>query len=366
LVARLFQSLRRQNVPVAFQAPLVALISDGVRVIGARVGGMRVRARRAVVLATGGYGHNRALRSAYMPASAPPYSLSCPECQGDGMTAAQGVGAAVAAGHRSGAFWTPVSRTMRADGSTGFFPHLILDRAKPGLIAVNSAGRRFVNEGCSYHDFVEAMFEAHTRVPSIPAYLICDSAFVAKYGLGAIHPGTRSFHRHEARGSMVCAPTVGELARKLSIDPDALVQTVARHNEFASRGEDPDFGRGSTVLNRFNGDPSQPDPCLRPIRHSPYCAMPVWPADLGVSTGLMTDADARVLDQRARPIPGLYACGSDMASIFEGTYPGPGTTLGPALTFGYRAGLSAAHGSREQDPRSSTSAIPTLSSHSLS
>ena len=347
LVARLFYSLRRQDVAIAFRAPLVELISDSSRVIGARVGEMRIKARRAVVLATGGYGQNPALRGAYMPASAPRYSLSCPESEGDGMTVARRVGAAVA-GHRSGALWTPASRTARRNGTRGLFPHLILDRAKPGLIAVNSAGRRFVNEGCSYHDFAEAMFESHTRVPSIPAYLVCDSGFVARYGLGAIRPGTRRLRRHEASGSIVCAPTVSGLALKLGIDADALEDTVSRHNEFARIGEDRDFGKGSTVLNRFNGDLGRPHPCLGAIRQAPYCAMPVWPADLGVSTGLMTDSHARVLDENSRPIAGLYACGNDMASIFEGTYPGPGTTLGPALTFAYRAALHAA----QQSPAS--------------
>ena len=357
LVARLLYSLRRQSVAIAFQAPLVELIADDEGVIGARVGDLRVKARRGVVLATGGYGQNRALRAAYLPASASSYSLSCSENQGDGMTVARQVGAAVAAGPRGGALWTPVSRTRRADGSEGLFPHLILDRAKPGLIAVNSAGRRFVNEGCSYHDFAEAMFESHKRVPTIPAYLVCDSAFVERYGLGAIHAGTRRLGRHEASGTIACAPTVAELARKLGIDAHALEETVTRHNECVRLGEDRDFGKGSTLLNRFNGDPTAPHPCLGPIRHAPYCAMPVWPADLGVSTGLKTDTHARVLDAQDRPIPGLYACGSDMASIFEGTYPGPGTTLGPALGFGHRAAVHAAR--QSTTPRQRT----TFQSH---
>jgi succinate dehydrogenase/fumarate reductase flavoprotein subunit len=342
LVARLFYSLRRNGVPILFQAPLTDLVRDGERVIGARVGDLRVKARRAIVLATGGYARNKAFRAAFMPASAPDYSLSSPEISGDGMAAARRLGAGVSGGHRSGGFWAPVSRPPRRDGSSGLFPHLILDRAKPGLIAVNAAGRRFVNEACSYHDFVEAMFESHKRVPTIPAFLVCDSEFVARYGLGAIHPGTRKLKRHEASGYIASAGSMGELARKLSIDAPALERTIERHNRFARLGEDPDFGKGSTVLNRFNGDPTRAHPCLAPIARPPFCAMKVWPADLGVSTGLVTDADARVLDEQGRPIPGLYTCGNDMASIFEGTYPGPGTTLGPALTFAYRAAMHAA------------------------
>ena len=222
------------------------------------------------------------------------------------------------------------------------YPHFLLDRAKPGLIAVNGAGRRFVNEGCSYHDFVEAMFEAHKHSPAIPAWLICTEAFVRAYGLGVIHPGTRNLERFEKDGYIARAGSLNELARRISVDAAGLEATVRRYNQHAARGEDPDFHKGSTVLNRFNGDPAAPYPCLAPIEQPPFVAQAVWPADISVSTGLATDADARVLGGSGAPIPGLYACGNDMASIFMGTYPGPGTTLGPAITFGYRAAMHAA------------------------
>ena len=161
---------------------------------------------------------------------------------------------------------------------------------------MNAAGRRFVNEGCSYHDFVEAMFESHKSAPTIPAYLVCETAFVNAYGLGAIHPGTRDLAPHEASGYITTASSIGELARKLGIDATGLEHTVARHNDFASSGIDLDFGKGSTELNRYNGDPAMPgNPCLKPIRQAPFCAMAVWPADISVSAGLVTDQEARVL-----------------------------------------------------------------------
>ena len=342
LVARLYWSLRRSQVPILCESPLIDLVAEGARIVGARVGEVAVKARRAVVLATGGFGNNLTLRAAFMPAAAPAYSLACAEASGDGMSAATRFGAAVAGTQRTGAFWTPASRTVRKDGSAGLFPHLLLDRAKPGLIAVNSAGRRFVNEGCSYHDFVEAMFESHRQVPTIPAFLLCDASFVPRYGLGAIPPGTRELSRYEASGYIVRAPTLAQLAQKLGIDARPLEETVARYNRFAEQGEDPEFGKGGTVLNRFNGDSTRAHPCLAPIAQPPFCAMKVWPADIGVSAGLATDAHARVLRRSGEPIPGLYACGNDMASIFQATYPGPGITLGPALAFAYRAAMHAA------------------------
>jgi succinate dehydrogenase/fumarate reductase flavoprotein subunit len=166
---------------------------------------------------------------------------------------------------------------------------------------------------------------------------------VARYGLGNVYPGTTDLSRFEREGYLVTAPTLEVLAGKLKLDGAALAATVARYNGFARNGKDLDFGKGDTELNRFNGDPTQqPNPCLRPIGDGPYVAVAVWPAEIGTSTGLQTNADGQVLDAQGEPLAGLYACGNDMASIMLGTYPGPGTTLGPALTFGYRVAMHAA------------------------
>ena len=347
LVARLFYSLQKRGVPILFGAAITDVVRDRGGVIGARIRhgakDVTVKTRKGVVLATGGYGHNKKFRAAFMPQPTPAHSLSCRENCGDGVAIGERLGARIAPEeHGRSGFWTPVSVTMRPDG--GLFPHLSLDRAKPGLLAVNSAGRRFVNEAASYHDFVEAMFESHKLVPSIPAYLICDSAFIARYGLGIIHPGTRNMRRFERSGYLVTGRTLAELAQKIGVPLAALRDTVARHDRFAETGIDLDFGKGETELNRFNGDPShEPNPCIGPLATPPFHALAVWPADIGVSTGLSNDADARVLDTEGRAIPGLYACGNDMASVMAGAYPGPGINLGPALVFAYRAAMHARH-----------------------
>lgn len=346
LIARLLYSLREKRVPLLFEAPIEEILRGDSGVTGARIrhgeGMLTIRARKGVVLATGGFGRNPELRSRLMPREAANLSLACEGSDGDGLMLGTRAGATIPSGHRTGAFWAPVSVTRRRDGSEGLFPHLVLDRAKPGLVAVNSAGRRFVNEACSYHDFVEAMFDSRGRAPAIPAYLICDSAFVRKYGLGIIRPGTRDPRKFELQRYISCACSLEELAAKLSIDRTALEETIKRHNSFAATGIDLEFGKGGAELNRANGDPENlPNPCLGPIAHPPFCALAVWPADLGVSSGLATDADGRVLDASGGPIRGLYACGNDMASVFMGTYPGPGTTLGPALTFAYRIAMDA-------------------------
>ncbi|PWR20997.1 FAD-dependent oxidoreductase [Zavarzinia compransoris] len=344
LVARLFYSLKRQDVPILFGAGIVELIQGPRGVEGAVIetatGRLRIRARRGVVLATGGYAHDQQLRNAFMPQPVTPLSLAAAPDTGDGIRLGQGLGARVAPGeHGSGAFWTPVSKVPRRDGTQGLFPHLSLDRAKPGLIAVNREGRRFVDEGASYHDFVEAMYA--TR--SIPAFLVCTAGFVRRYGIGPVHPGTRDLQPFADSGYLTLAPTLEALARRLGLDPAVLAATVARHNGFARTGRDEDFGKGESELSRFNGDAGHgPNPCLAPLETGPFCAVEVFPAEIACSTGLSTDEDARVLNGAGEVIPGLYACGNDMASIMAGTYPGPGTTLGPAIVFAWRAARHAA------------------------
>ncbi|MGH6684562.1 MAG: FAD-dependent oxidoreductase [Pseudolabrys sp.] len=346
LVGRLFYSLRKRGVPILFEASIADIVGDRRGVSGARLnaGGkeITIKTRKGVVLATGGYAHNGKFRQAFMPQPVPVHSMSYEGNRGDGVAAAQRLGAVIAPERGSSGLWTPVSIVPRPDGSKGLFPHLVFDRAKPGLIAVNSAGRRFVNEAASYHDFVLAMFENNRLAPSIPAFLIGDAAFLKKYGLGVVYPGHRCPAKFEASGYLVSGRTLDDLAGKIAVDAAQLRDTVARYNGFARTGVDIDFGKGETELNRFNGDAGhKPNPCIGSVAQPPFYAVAVWPADIAVSTGLATDADARVLDADGTPIPGLYACGNDMASVMGGSYPGPGTTLGPAIVFAYRAAMHA-------------------------
>jgi succinate dehydrogenase/fumarate reductase flavoprotein subunit len=348
LVARLFYSLKKRDVPVLFGAPIGEFIRDGEVVIGAVIetsdGPKRIRARKGVVLATGGFAHNPKYREAFMPSAVPVYSLAADGNTGDGMALAEAANAAIdSESHQSSGFWTPVSVTKRADGSTGLFPHLVMDRAKPGLVAVNAAGRRFVNEGASYHDFVEAMYRSHETVNTMPAWLVCETAFIRKYGLGVIYPATRNLSTHIKSGYVTVADNLEELAAGIGVDAAGLADTVARHNRFAVDGTDEDFGKGDLELNRFNGDPAHtPNPCLAPIETPPFAAMAVWPAEIGCSVGIATNPACQVLNAESQPIPGLYACGNDMGSVMSGAYPGPGTTLGPAIVFGWRTAMHAA------------------------
>jgi len=348
LVGRLFYSLRARNVPIAFDARLAELVQTDGRVQGAVVdiGSARqtIRARRGVILATGGFAPSEKLRAEFMPGLPVAHSNAFAGASGDGFQAARAAGSAVDEKHTSPAFYFPSS--LHKDT---VYPHILLDRAKPGLIAVNQDGRRFVNESDSYHDFVEGMFRANAATPSVPAWLICDRSFVRDYGIGLVHPGSgnRQIERYVADGYLTRAETLMELAQRIGVDGKNLVRSVQEHNRYAETGIDEAFGKGGTEYNQFNGDPAnKPNPCLRPIVEPPYFAVAVYPSTMGTCVGLSTDGDARVLDREGRAIGGLYAVGNDMASLFRGVYVGPGITLGPALVFAYRAVMQIANAPR--------------------
>jgi succinate dehydrogenase/fumarate reductase flavoprotein subunit len=355
LVARLLKALLDRGVPVLTDVRTHRLVTaaDGrVAGIETTVGGKRtaIAARRGVVLAGGGFPAGAALRAQHLPAPVAELTPAAPGCDGSTIGLGLAAGAALGPAGLDNALWFPSSTMTRPDGSTAVYPHIVLDRAKPGLIAVNAAARRFVNEAVSYHEFVRAMYRTHSETPSIPAWLVCDRDFIRRYGLGLIRPRTLSLRRYVASGYLREAPTIAALAGAIGVPAAALVATVERCNGFARTGLDTDFGKGGTIYDRSNGDPDvRPNPCLGPIARPPFYAVPVLPTSLGTSLGLRADASARTCDAGGRPVPGLYVCGNDMQSAFGGEYPGAGAQLGLAMTFGWIAARHAA--GRGQPPR---------------
>jgi succinate dehydrogenase/fumarate reductase flavoprotein subunit len=347
LAGRLLLAAQQAGVVLRRSVAVEALQQRDGRVTGVVVrenGTPRVVAANVgIVLATGGFAQNARLREKYLPHAEMHRSMSPEGNTGDGIALARTAGAAMQEDYAGPAFWAPVSVLRGKDGSETVFPHLIMDRQKPGLMAVNSAGRRFVNEATSYHDFVEGMHRTHNEAPCIPAWLICDKNFLRTYGMGLVRPGGPSLKPFINAGYLVEAPTIAALAARIGVPAGALADSVARMNEAARTGVDPEFGRGASVYDRYLGDPlHQPNPCLGPIEAAPFYAIAVWPGDIGTAAGLRTDARTRLLDAAGQPIPGLYACGNDMASIMGGAYPAAGITLGPGLTFGYIAGQELA------------------------
>ena len=347
LVARLFKSVLDLRVPLRLGTRATRIVIEDGRAAGVEIAQdsatEMLRARAGVVLATGGFSHDAALRAELLPPNVAPVSPVCPANTGDGIRAGLGAGGTLGMHNSNNAYWAPVSRFQRADGAEGVFPHTIADRGKPGIIALAASGERFTSEAVSYHEFVLAMFRGTARGAAIPAYLVCDRKSLWQYGLGAVKPFGLGLAAHTTSGYLVESGSLEELARRLEIDAPALAQSVARYNDDARRGVDSAFGLGGDPYQRFLGDRDHaPNPCMRPIETPPYYAIRLYPSDLGTIAGLMTDAEARVLDAAGRPIDGLYACGNDMNSIMDGAYPGPGITLGPALVFGTLAARAIA------------------------
>jgi 3-oxosteroid 1-dehydrogenase len=342
LIARALYSGLERGVVYRTGAAMESLDSEGGRVVGARVrtaaGLAQVRARRAVVLATGGFAHDAALRQAHAPAHPHVHSLASPGNVGDGLRAARAIGGDVDDAVASPGFWTPASVARDAAGRETVFPYGHMDRGKPGAIIVGNDGRRFVNEADSYHEVVVAMYKAGAVAPHGRAFLVCDHAFIRRYGLGLVRPTPFPLRPYLKSGYLHRAATPALLARQLGIDPAGLEEEVRRHKRYAEQGVDPDFGKGGSVFNRYNGeDRGQPNACLLPLEQAPYYAIELFPCTLGTAAGVRTNADAQVLRVDGTPIAGLYACGNEMGSVVRGAYPGPGITIGPAVVFGYRA-----------------------------
>jgi len=347
LIGRLLLSLRQKQVDFLLSTQVTALERSGPAVTSIRVrqGGAerQIAVARGVILATGGFSRHPRLRGQMLHQPTPEHSPIAPGSTGELHDLALGIGARYGTSNLDTAFWAPVSVRKRADGSTAVFPHFILDRCKPGMVTVNQAGRRFVNEATSYHLFGRAMFESHQSVPTIPAYLITDAEGLRKYGLGMVRPGGKGLDPFLADGYLVRGASLADLAGKLGIDAAGLADTVARMNRYADQGVDPEFQRGTTAYHRANGDPAQkPNPNLGPIGTAPFYAVRLYAGDIGAATGFVTNEQAQILDAEDQPIERLYCCGNDMNSVMGGVYPAPGITIGPGITFGYIAARHAA------------------------
>ncbi len=348
LAGRLFLSARRAGVTFRLATTVDQLLIESGHCRGVRIDSKgskptEIRSGKGVVIATGGFSHDLQLRRTIMPEVADDFSATIETITGDGLRLATHAGATLDTHGAAPAFWVPVSVHTAANGRTVVYPHTVTDRAKPGVIAVDQTGSRFVNEAVSYHEFVRAMLRSPNRA-AMRAHLLCDARFLWRYGLGAIKPFTRRLETFRRAGYLKSAATIDTLAAEIGVDAASLLATVNRYNRAAISGSDPDFGRGSDDYQRHLGDAAQrPNPCVAPIITPPFYAIELRPGDLGTAVGLRTDNNGRVLRANDEALAGLYAVGNDASSIMRGNYPGPGITLGPALTFGYLAGLDAAH-----------------------
>lgn len=331
-------ALNERGVPLWLESPMRELLRDRQgRVTGAVIerGGkpLRVRARKGVVLAAGGFDKNAEMRAEYAPDyPSAQFSGGTSGNTGDSIRAGQALGARTM--NMQSAWAAPVFHIPGEDRGR----LCTIERALPGCIMVDQHGKRYLNEAASYHIVGQQMARARDRGAD-PSWMIFDHAFRHKYPMGPLLPLVPDWAQAGAvKQVMERADTIGGLAGKIGVDPAALEVTVARFNEHAAKGQDPDFQRGEAAYDKMYGDPRHgPNPCLAPILKPPFYAFAIHPGDIGTNGGLVTDDKARVIGEDGEPIPGLYAIGNTAASAMGESYPGAGVTIGPALTFGYIA-----------------------------
>jgi succinate dehydrogenase/fumarate reductase flavoprotein subunit len=350
LIAGLLKSADDLGVRIMPGTPAKSLLRDGEAVVGATIEtgphSSEIRSKRGVVLACGGFPHDVTRKAALLP-HAPTghehWSAAPKTNTGDGLRLGDGAGGHVRADLAGAAALCPVSLVPQPDGSFAHFPHLI-ERAKPGLIAVLPNGRRFTNEADSYQDMTRALLAATPGGKLPEAWLVVDHCFIRRYGLGRVRPRPFPLQPWMANGYLKRGRTVAELAAMTGIDAAGLNRTLSAYNDFARLGRDPQFHRGESAYNKIQGEPLHtPNPCIAPIADAPFYAVRIVPGSLGTFAGLKTDDRARVLDAHNQPISGLYAVGNDMSSMMGGNYPAGGITLGPGMTFGYVAAHHAAN-----------------------
>ncbi|NVB43090.1 FAD-binding protein [Pseudenhygromyxa sp. WMMC2535] len=325
-----------QGTEIRLNTPVKKLVLEDGEVVGVEVGSARgvrrIRATRGVMLGAGGFAHNKAWRQKYHGIDG--YSSASKADDGSAIAAGIEIGADLAL--MDDAWWGPA---VPANSKTGPV-FIVSERSMPYCLVVDQDGQRYVNESTSYVDFGHAMLEHAKDATTNPSWMVLDARNRRRYLFNPFMAGAKPYFEE---GIAVQADTLPALAEKMGVDVDTFSATIERFNGFAASGVDADFGRGRTVYDNYYGDPSvAPNPNLGTIEKGPFMAIKLVPGDLGTKGGLLTDEHARVLDTKGAVIKGLYAAGNTTASVMGRTYPGAGSTIGPALIFGYLGARHAA------------------------
>lgn len=341
-VARLALSAQERNIPLWLNTEMTDLIVENGRVVGIQVDKegkiMNIQARKAVVLASGGFERNQAMREQYLPKpTSTEWTSGSYGNQGLPIQKAIEKGAAVKG--MDGAWWCTMIKVPGEE-----LPRLsIMEKSYPGSVVVNAQGKRIANESMNYQKYAQECFKAQAEgTPVDPLWLVFDADFRHKYLVGPLMTGKMMPDRFLPKRFfspefLTIAESLEELSAKTGIDAAGLLDTTRRMNEYAETGVDEEFKRGSFYYDRYYGDPDVgPNNCLAPIARGPFYAIRLYLGDFGTNGGLVINTDAQVLGEDGSVIEGLYAAGNCSTALLP-TYPGPGSTLGPAMTFAYQA-----------------------------
>ncbi|MFM0605352.1 FAD-dependent oxidoreductase [Paraburkholderia sediminicola] len=369
LAGGLRRALLDRDIPLWLNAPMCELLEADGRVTGVVVDrdgkNVRVLAKCGVILAAGGFERNQAMRERYLPhPTQAQWSATPPNNTGDAIAVGLKLGAQIALmEHVWGAPTVHVDHEEKQRA-------LFVERNLPGCVVVNGLGKRFVNEAAPYSEFVPAMYRDHAKTGAcVPAWMVFDAQFRRKYPCGPIMPGAMMPDARipaAFRSLLYKADSLDALAAQIGIDVQGLRDTVVKMNRYAVTGIDEEFAKGGNAFDTYYGDPSvKPNPCLAPIGTGPFYAVRIDAGDIGTKGGLLTDARARVLHADGTPIAGLYAIGNTSASMMGASYPGAGSTLGPAMTFGYIAANHLADADDDHNGEVSTSGTARAASSEL-
>ena len=349
LTGRLLLSVNDRKIPIWLNTAVEELIFDNGRAVGAVIDKegekLRIKTNRGVLIGAGGFSRNLEMREKYQrqPITTE-WTAGTPSNSGDGILLGQAAGGAL--GLMDEAWWTPVSLVPKSP----FSWVLVVEKSLPHSLFVNQDGKRFTNEAAPYIDVVNGMYDdvAKTQTADPRWYHIFDATYRKSSIAGPVAPGKvmpdKQVPRRYRDGKYLFRTnTLEEMAEKIDVPADRLKATIARFNEHAVKGEDPDYNRGWSAQDRYYGDPRvKPNCSLGPIETGPFYAVRIYPGDLGTKGGLLTDDHGRVLKEDGQPIRGLYAAGNSTASVMGRSYPGAGGTIGPALMFGFLAAEAAA------------------------
>ncbi|OBF53573.1 FAD-binding protein [Mycolicibacterium monacense] len=335
LIGRFLAALARfPHARTHLGAPLVDLVDVDGAVVGAVINrdgeNVRVRARRGVLLAAGGFEQNSRMRESFGVPGRAEDTMGCPGNTGAAHRAAIRVGAATDLMDQ--AWWSP--GLTHPDGRSAFALWFT------GGIFVDQRGERFVNESAPYDRLGGAVIaEMDSRGMTLPFWMVYDDREGEVPPVKATNVSMVEAAQYRDAGLWRTADTLDTLADLIGVPADALTATVARFNAMVAGGRDTDFGRGDEPYDRaFSGGRSP----MVAIEQPPFHAAAFGVSDLGTKGGLRTDTSARVLDADGRPIPGLYAAGNTMAAVSGTTYPGGGNPIGASLLFSHLAAMDMA------------------------
>ncbi|WP_419845954.1 FAD-dependent oxidoreductase [Candidatus Poriferisocius sp.] len=335
MIASLTEAAEAAGAVILTGTKVDGLAQSGGTVNGVRIGDEVLAGQ--VILASGGFERNPSLVQGFLrgPMTGP---VGAPGMDGTALRLALAAGAEL--GNMAEAWWCPAMTVSDETIDDQPFHRLVLtERARPGSLMVDSRGRRFVNESRNYNDVGRAMqtFDpTGFQYPATTAWLVFDASYRRRYHLGPMRrddPDPEWLRR---------ADSLSELAAVIDVDGEELTASATRFNQLAATGDDPDFGRGRSIYDRFVGDPSAPHPTLGPVDEPPFYAVRLHPGCLGTKGGPRTNIHGQVRHQDGSLIEGLYAVGNASASPLGAAYPGAGGTIGPLLVVAHAAGTAAA------------------------